>query len=318
MKMNNEMRMFLAAVCVVCIMMYLQVHLDYRNVDRFGVSLCACSRCIAEVREEPWFMARFDSRVPVLLSTRNSRISNMTRHWWTKLQGYRGKKNFSTVVDSLFSLFPDMDHYADSGPNRCRTCAVVGNSANLLGSHYGPMIDTHDFIIRMNHAPTKAFEKDVGSRTTHRAIYPESAVDVDNSTHLILLPFKILDMEWLVSAFTTKNITRTYTRVKRSVQANKDKVMILSPDFIRYIYEIWLRKKGKYPTTGFLMLMFALHVCDQVSVFGFGASENGNWGHYFDKSYRANLNRGVHQGSNEQNIIVELVMKKKIKIYRGW
>ncbi len=56
--------------------------------------------------------------------------------------------------------------------------------------------------------PTKGYENDVGSKTTHRFIYPESATDVDNSTYLVLSPFKILDLEWLISAFTTKNITR--------------------------------------------------------------------------------------------------------------
>lgn len=34
-------------------------------------------------------------------------------------------------------------------------------------------------------------------------MYPESAVDLDNSTHLVLVPFKIQDLEWLMKAFTT-------------------------------------------------------------------------------------------------------------------
>ncbi|KAF5899885.1 CMP-N-acetylneuraminate-beta-galactosamide-alpha-2,3-sialyltransferase 1-like, partial [Clarias magur] len=60
----------------------------------------------------------------------------------------------------------------------------------------------------MNHAPTKGYESDVGARTTHRAFYPESATDMDASTHLVFLPFKVLDLQWLISAFTHKNITR--------------------------------------------------------------------------------------------------------------
>ncbi len=64
------------------------------------------------------------------------------------------------------------------------------------------------FSFRINKGPTEGYEKDVGSKTTHRIVYPESAMDLDNSTHLVLLPVKILDMQWLISAFTTKNITQ--------------------------------------------------------------------------------------------------------------
>jgi hypothetical protein len=50
------------------------------------------------------------------------------------------------------------------------------------------------------------YEGDVGNKTTLHIMYPESAVDLDDHTHLILFPFKIRDLEWLVSAFTTKSV----------------------------------------------------------------------------------------------------------------
>lgn len=56
---------------------------------------------------------------------------------------------------------------------------------------------------RMNGGHTKGYERDVGTRTTHHIMYPESAVDLDNTTHLVLVPFKIQDLEWLMKAFTT-------------------------------------------------------------------------------------------------------------------
>lgn len=52
------------------------------------------------------------------------------------------------------------------------------------------------------------YEQDVGSKTTHRIIYPESAMDMDNSTHMVLIPFKTVDLQWLISVFTTKHIKR--------------------------------------------------------------------------------------------------------------
>ncbi|KAL7868432.1 hypothetical protein SRHO_G00098160 [Serrasalmus rhombeus] len=286
------------------------------NLD--SEEMCACIHCMAGSKEDPWFSERYKNLVPKLLSRQNSEFSPNTRKWWEQLQGGSSKKNYSAVVKTLFSLFPDEEHYSDAGPHRCRTCAVVGNSGNLEGSHYGPLIDAHDFVIRINKAPTAGFEKDVGSKTTHHAIYPESAVDMDNSTHLVLVPFKILDLEWLISVFTTKHITRTYTGVKSTVQADMDKVMILHPEFMRYVHEIWLQKQGKYPSTGFIMLVFSLHICDQVNVFGFGASKDGNWHHYYDKRYHHHLNAGVHRGSAEYNITLKLHQKNKIQMYKGW
>ena len=46
--------------------------------------------------------------------------------------------------------------------------AVIGSSANLLGSNKGEIIDSYDEVIRFNRAPTLKFENDVGSRTTLR------------------------------------------------------------------------------------------------------------------------------------------------------
>lgn len=54
---------------------------------------------------------------------------------------------------------------------------------------------------RMNHGRTKGYEADVGSRTTHHVMYPESAVPLNNTTHLVLFPFKIRDLHWLLQKF---------------------------------------------------------------------------------------------------------------------
>ncbi|XP_048058959.1 CMP-N-acetylneuraminate-beta-galactosamide-alpha-2,3-sialyltransferase 1-like [Megalobrama amblycephala] len=278
---------------------------------------CSCKTCIMGFMDDDWFVYRYNPTIPALLSRRNSLLHRDAYKWWRGLQPSRFRVNYTEVVDQLFSLFPDEEHYSDAGPDRCRTCAVVGNSGNLLGSHYGQLIDSHELVIRINKGPTKGYETDVGSKTTHRILYPESAVDLEDNTHLVLFPFKIRDMQWLISTFTTRHITRTYTRVKSSIKANENKVMILHPAFIKYVYEKWLQKNGKYPSTGFITVVFALHICDQVDVFGFGAKSDGTWHHYFDKSH-TNFKGGPHKGDIENTTMYQLVHRNKISIYKGY
>ena len=50
------------------------------------------------------------------------------------------------------------------------TCAIVFSSGNLLNEEYGEFIDSFDEVMRFNLAPTKGFEKYVGSKTTMRIL----------------------------------------------------------------------------------------------------------------------------------------------------
>ncbi|XP_051925908.1 CMP-N-acetylneuraminate-beta-galactosamide-alpha-2,3-sialyltransferase 1-like [Hippocampus zosterae] len=280
---------------------------------------CACRRCLTEAEDDPWFTERFNQSVQPLMTRDNSALSDETFKWWQSLQLEKRPANFSEVVEELFQLIPDDMLYADAGPNRCRTCSVVGNSGNLKGSQYGRLIDSSHFIMRMNQAPTTGFEEDVGARTTHHFMYPESAKDLDNATSLVLIPFKTLDLQWIISALTTGAIKDTYIPVKSRIKANKDKVLIYNPAFFKYVDESWLEGHGRYPSTGFLSLLFALHICDQVNVFGFGADQRGDWHHYWEENLLAGAFRytGIHDGNFESNVTHLLADKHKIRMFEG-
>ncbi|KAG7254537.1 hypothetical protein CRUP_000747 [Coryphaenoides rupestris] len=131
-------------------------------------------------------------------------------------------------------------------------------------------------------------------------MYPESAVHLDNDTVLVLIPFKTQDLQWLISAFTSGT------------------VQIYHPAFMKYVYS-WLEGHGRYPSTGFLSLMFALHICDEVNVFGYGADKQGNWHHYWEKNRNGGAFRqtGVHGGDHEYSTMLRLAATNKIKMYFG-
>jgi hypothetical protein len=111
--------------------------------------------------------------------------------------------DLTDVFKTLFSVVPGNSSMNQNGKS-CLSCAIVGNSGNLLGSGYGTLIDSKDVIIRINKAPVKGYEKDVGNRTTHQIIYPESATGYRPGASLLFLPFKPNDIKWLLNIFTDK------------------------------------------------------------------------------------------------------------------
>uniref|UniRef100_A0A8C8DF45 CMP-N-acetylneuraminate-beta-galactosamide-alpha-2,3-sialyltransferase 2 n=1 Tax=Oryzias sinensis TaxID=183150 RepID=A0A8C8DF45_9TELE len=264
---------------------------------------CGCSgSCVSELGGSDWFSKRYDPKQEPLLAENISGVEPAALQWWL----VRPTTSFGSSLDTK------------PLPSRCRSCAVVGNSGNLRESGHGERIDSHSFVIRMNKALTLGFEKDVGNRTTHHFLYPESAVDVDGGVSLVLLPFKLRDLEWLTSALSTGHIKTTYIRVKERIQADKDKVLVVNPAFFKYVHDRWTEHHGRYPSTGMLAIVFALHVCDQVSVFGYGADRDGNWHHYWEKNRHAGAFRktGVHNADFETEIIQQLAKEGKITLHR--
>lgn len=242
--------------------------------------------------------------------SRNSTVSEEVFKWWKPIQG--SKENFTyfkMTVEKTFQMIPPSLEIFKPSPDSCRTCAVVGNSGHLIGSHYGRLIDFHDVVIRMNRGITKGYEADVGTKTTHRVMYPESSTQVENTTHLFFFPYKIWDYEWLRKTMSLQNAQKR--RIKKGVQ-----VTYLSPAFMKYVYDVWLGKKGGYGSTGFMTVILSLVLCDEVSVFGFGADGDGNWSHYFERFKYKGLGTGLHSGKREYLTYEHLHEAKKIRFFK--
>ncbi|KAM4026538.1 CMP-N-acetylneuraminate-beta-galactosamide-alpha-2,3-sialyltransferase 1 isoform 1-T2 [Anomaloglossus baeobatrachus] len=291
-------------------------------IIRFMTSVrrpCSCETCVSEAENSVWFDERFNYTIPPLMTKQSNMVSEITYKWWTRLQGEKKPMEINKAIEEMFNVIPGHNNLQDQNPYRCRTCAVVGNSGNLKGSEYGGEIDGHSFVFRMNHAPTAKYEKDVGNKTTHHFVYPESVRDLQDNVSMVLIPFKTLDLQWIVSALTTGTINFTYAPVPRKIKVTKDKILVYHPDFMKYIYDKWLLHHGRYPSTGILSVIFALHVCDQVDLYGFGADSKGNWHHYWENNPSAGAFRqtGVHDGDFEAEIIGNLTSINKIKVYKG-
>ncbi|KAJ7338153.1 hypothetical protein JRQ81_010777 [Phrynocephalus forsythii] len=297
-----------------------QISEQFKKLMKYSWRPCGCSTCISEQGVSPWFDERFNQTMQPLLTARSAFMPEDSYKWWLKLQGERSPKGINETIQELFEIIPgDRDQLLERRSSQCRRCAVVGNSGNLKQSQYGQDIDNHNFVFRMNKAPTVGFEEDVGSKTTHHFVYPESYRDLGENVTMILIPFKTLDLRWVISALTTGTINHTYIPVPRKIKANKDKILIYHPAFIKYVYDSWLQHHGRYPSTGFLSVIFALHVCDEVSVYGFGADSKGNWHHYWENNPTAGAFRqtGVHDGDFESNVTWTLASIDKIRFFKG-
>ncbi|XP_026011988.1 CMP-N-acetylneuraminate-beta-galactosamide-alpha-2,3-sialyltransferase 1-like isoform X1 [Astatotilapia calliptera] len=219
-------------------------------------SFCSCLKCIRD--GDPWFREQIDASPEPFLPRKHS-ISENDFLWWKKIKQEKYDfAFFNATVDKVFEMLPIISEDVEPRPDRCRICAVVGNSGNLNGSRYGPLIDLHDFVIRMNYGPTRGFEVDVGTKTTHRVMYPETASLLDHTTHLVFFPFKMEDFLWLL-----ENVGENGDLNKQSL-ANKNLVMILNPAFMKHVHQVWLLKKGAYPSTGFMALALSLMICDEI------------------------------------------------------
>ncbi|XP_072342367.1 CMP-N-acetylneuraminate-beta-galactosamide-alpha-2,3-sialyltransferase 4-like [Scyliorhinus torazame] len=180
----------------------------------------------------------------------------------------------------------------------CKRCVIIGNGNTLRNSSIGQTINEYDVVIRLNNAPVRGYEKDVGNKTTLRIFYPESATEntiAENNldTLFVFVPFKTVDVRWLKAIVynETKVTSGFWKRPGFLKNLNPAKVRMLNPFYISQAAIQFLgkpemiRKRGSHPTTGLLAITLGLNYCDEVHAAGFGYPLNQKNGliHYFDR-----------------------------------
>ncbi|XP_068614875.1 lactosylceramide alpha-2,3-sialyltransferase-like [Brachionichthys hirsutus] len=209
------------------------------------------------------------------------------------------------------------------GEGSCRRCVVVGNGGVLHGSHLGSHIDRHDIIIRMNNAPVPGFERDAGSHTTIRLMYPEgaphSAGEYKRTAMVALVVFKSLDLDWLTSIVTKQRLSFWsklwfWREVVDEIPLSPETFRILHPEIIHktgQVLQKYTQKPGSMvPTLGASAVVMALQLCDQVSLAGFGYDLQHPEArlHYYETIPMGAMNaQVVHDVSAEKRFLRDLV-----------
>ncbi|XP_040033207.2 alpha-N-acetylgalactosaminide alpha-2,6-sialyltransferase 2 [Gasterosteus aculeatus] len=264
------------------------------------------------------FGGRFLEHIPVL-----QWAEDVTREQHQRLSRYPGAHgwggiDYETLAETLSVLnasanrllLDDWNHRGNA--SACSRCAVVGNGGILKESKVGEEIDGHHYVFRTNGAIVKGFERDVGSRTTHYTFSTNTLMNSLRSyagfrgppqsteTRYVFLPDHDRDFLLMKAAATHRAVERGRERAEDPTKyfgadVSAEKLKMYHPDFIRYLRNRFLRSsalKTKYkalyrPSTGAVMLLAALHSCDQVSAYGFMTPDYRKYSdHYYDKSYR--------------------------------
>lgn len=145
-------------------------------------------------------------------------------------------------------------------PRQFRTCAVVGNSGDLLKTQFGEEIDSHDAVIRDNEAPVnEKYAKYVGLKRDFRLVVRGAA------RNMIPILNGSDDEVLIIKSLTHKSFNDMIKSIPNPV----------------YLFQgIVLRRGAK--GTGMKSIELALSMCDIVDIYGFTVDPGyTEWTRYF-------------------------------------
>nr|XP_033773148.1 alpha-N-acetylgalactosaminide alpha-2,6-sialyltransferase 3 isoform X2 [Geotrypetes seraphini] len=160
----------------------------------------------------------------------------------------------------------------------CDLCAIVSNSGQMSGQRVGNEIDQSSCVWRMNNAPTKSFEEDVGRRTTIRVVShtsvplllkdPDYFFKETNSTLFVIWgPFRNM---------RTDGNGIIYNMLRKAADRYTDaKIYVTTEKRMSYCDGVFKKETGKdriqsgsFLSTGWFTLILAMDACYGIHVFG--------------------------------------------------
>ncbi|XP_071855581.1 alpha-N-acetyl-neuraminyl-2,3-beta-galactosyl-1,3-N-acetyl-galactosaminide alpha-2,6-sialyltransferase-like isoform X2 [Apostichopus japonicus] len=166
----------------------------------------------------------------------------------------------------------------------CRTCSLVSSSGQLSGKGAGADIDDADCVLRMNAAPVKGYEEDVGYRTTARIIgHPnlqkslqededmkqEILDDQNTRTDFVIIPW-LYEVDINQTSDPVYLLAKNYSKEYPSVEFylfTKEKLQETGREFER---QVGMTRKEAHTwfSTGFVTMLFAIDICGKIDVYG--------------------------------------------------
>ncbi|XP_065833856.1 type 2 lactosamine alpha-2,3-sialyltransferase-like [Oscarella lobularis] len=213
-----------------------------------------------------------------------------------------------------YRLANDAD-YASFLGRRHDTCALVGSSYSLMKKTYGVEIDAHDVVVRINDPPVVGYETHVGRRPADISIFNTALaghrkcpIPPHNRSLLVQCSFTWNQPNHNERAKTTSN-TQCIDVIWKKFGV---KTFVMS----RYVFSIAeraleyerVRKSTKSvrlkPSCGLKSIIFLLHLCRNLHVYGFGGTTaNEPYKYYSNESTSNSYQTALHDFAGEKRFI---------------
>ncbi|XP_066565743.1 CMP-N-acetylneuraminate-beta-galactosamide-alpha-2,3-sialyltransferase 4 isoform X2 [Amia ocellicauda] len=279
---------------------------------------------------EGWYNSKKLENLKFNLTRKNKLFLKLEEFFWKQYPsdialpyGIKGSELFLLKVLSVIASY-EMPESVESLD--CRRCAVIGNGFAIKNRSLGGAINKYDIVIRLNDAPVRGYEDDVGNKTTMRLFYPESAlldpgIHNDPDTLMVLIPFKREDLRWLKEIlYDEKRVRKGFWRPPPQIwQGKTSQVRVLDPFFLQETATKLLnipltlppksKQKPVHPTTGILAIYMALSYCDVVHIAGFGyppTSDQKHPIHYYGYDTMKSMKDSTHDVSLEAEALKKL------------
>ncbi|XP_023962238.1 lactosylceramide alpha-2,3-sialyltransferase isoform X1 [Chrysemys picta bellii] len=234
----------------------------------------------------------------------------------------------SHKLQNLLKLLPEHDLPENLKSKHCKRCVVVGSGGILHGLELGHVLNEFDIVIRLNDAPVQGYTDHVGNKTTIRMTYPEGAPLSENEYNpqslFVVVLFKSVDFNWLQAMVKNEALPLWvrlffWKQVAEKIPVTPKQFRILNPiiiketalDILQYPEprsKFWGWDKN-VPTIGVTAVVLATHLCDEVSLAGFGYDlrQPNTPLHYYD-----NLCMAAMEGQTMHNVTTETKFLQKL------
>ncbi|KAM9286504.1 lactosylceramide alpha-2,3-sialyltransferase [Cariama cristata] len=250
-----------------------------------------------------------------------------------------GFHKFLDKLKNLLELLPEHDLPEDLKSKHCKRCVVVGSGGILHGSELGHLLNQFDIVIRLNDAPVQGYTDHVGNKTTIRMTYPEGAPlsehEYPPASLFVAVLFKSVDFNWLQAILKNETLPLWvrlffWKEVAEKIPFTSKQFRILNPVIIKETAldilqfpeprsKFWGWDKN-VPTIGVTAVVLATHLCDEVSLAGFGydLDQPSTPLHYYNNLCMAAMNgQTMHNVTSETKFLQKLIKEKIVKDLTG-